>query len=311
VIALSSARFSYETLMTIPTFTTARIFLHRLWVRLRVRPPAVQLFAAPLALACLAATALAHVFWLEPSTFTPKSDEMVKIEVYVGDTIPGEKKKRDNGRIEKFECTAPDGTKHDVVGRDGHAPFGLDRLATPGTYIFSYRSNNATVTLATEKFDTYVSDHGMTSIVNARATLKPEAEDKRPVKEAYSRCAKSLVTVGEGSSAGFDRAVGLTVEVIPLTDPSTVKPGQPMTFRVLHEGKPFTGSNIFANREGALRQSQKPSDAGEVTFTLDAPGMWVIDTTFIGAAPSGVQADYQSVWSSLSFSIPAASTPAK
>lgn len=291
----------------------------------------MRLLASCSLLALSASCALAHVFWLSPSSFTPRADEVLKIYAYVGDHFPGEQKQRDNARIESFQCFGPDGKPYEVMGRDGYAPVGIDRPTKPGLYIYDYRSNNASVSLATDKFDAYLAEHGMTAMIEARSTTpRPELPtatrpDVRPVHEAYSRCAKSIVTVGDAADSlftGFDRDTGLRFEIIPTVNPVVAKVGDSLTFRLLFDGKPFQGSSVFANRPGGTRQSQRPNDAGEVTFVVDAPGMWVVDATHIAPAPltpaisevhprgtspvakaSGPVPDYQSVWSSLSFSI--------
>src|SRR5262245_42756615 len=90
--------------------------------------------------------ALAHDFWIQPSTFRCAVNAPVKVELHVGTSFPGEIVARNDSRTEKFIVTAAsaDGAtapaEKPIVGRDGDRTAGGFRPATPGLHILAYRS---------------------------------------------------------------------------------------------------------------------------------------------------------------------------
>jgi uncharacterized GH25 family protein len=63
----------------------------------------------------------------------------------------------------------------------------------------------------------------------------------QPGREIYSRCAKALlVTPGADSeSGGFDREIGLPLELVPERPPARLSEGEALPVRLLHEGRPL------------------------------------------------------------------------
>src|SRR5688572_25262575 len=96
-------------------------------------PAAILVVALTLPLA-------AHDFWIEPSTFEPAVDTVVRLGLRVG---PGfedaEPVARNSKAIEAFFVAAPNG-RQDVIGREGFNPAGLFRVTAPGTLVVGYRS---------------------------------------------------------------------------------------------------------------------------------------------------------------------------
>jgi len=289
---------------------------------------AVQICAVAAAALFSAATAFSHVFWIHPSAFRPKANDLIKYQLLVGDGGIIEAKPRDASRIIKFASFDPTGKEHEVLGRDGHDPAGFDRLQTPGTHLVVYHSNNAFVSMTAEKFAKYLSDEGVENIIKARETSKPEgtAPDAM-VREAYSRCAKALICVDEKPTPNFNQVIGLPLEIIPVTDPYAAKVSDRLTFRVLLHGKPYNGATLFAARPTGPALTQRPDEKGEATFKLDMAGTWLINIIAMHEAPQqlphqtpatvqppqGASKDgiilYESIWASLAFSLGSDSPP--
>lgn len=264
-----------------------------------------------------ASSAFAHVFWLQPSTFTPRAGELVKLQLRVGDVFPGDSLPRDEQRIVKFDLFAPgDDAAHPIVGRDGRDPAGLVKIANAGTYVLAYQSKPSPVTLPAEKFEAYLKEKGLEKIIEARARA---GETDQPAREVFSRCAKAIVRVaGEASATGTagdstspkkpdnaTRSTGLRFEILPLADPTTLKVGEALPMRLNFEGKPLANALVEARSPVAdttvvrVRTNEK----GEATLTLTTPGMWVIDSVEMVRASRELEADWESVWASLCISV--------
>lgn len=264
--------------------------------RVRAIPVAVgfiALFAAP---------ATAHDFWIQPSSFTPPANSVVRIELRVGDEFPGEAVARNPANIEAFFVHGPDG-RHPIPGQNGVNPAGLLRVTTPSTYLVGYRSRQVPVTLAAPAFEQYLREEGLEGIIERRAKNK---QSREPGRERFSRSVKALLDVGSSAPSGHDTLLGLTLELVPETHPSVLPSDGRMGFKLLYDGRPLDGALIVAipqtganpGRQGRVQARSAPD--GRVTLPL-SPGPWTIKAVHMIAAAEGSGADWESIWTSLTF----------
>ena len=80
-------------------------------------------------------------------------------------------------------------------GRDGADPAGFLRIAAPGLLVVGYHSNPSAVELASDKFNQYLMEEGLDAVAALRAQRN---ETGAKAREMFSRCAKSLLLVGNG-----------------------------------------------------------------------------------------------------------------
>ena len=71
-----------------------------------------------------------------------------------------------------------------------------------------------------------------------------QGQTAAPIKEVFSRCAKAFLDVGGKGGPGYDRVLGLTLELVPEKDPTAPRPPAPGSCRC--------ASSIAANRWPAL-----------------------------------------------------------
>jgi uncharacterized GH25 family protein len=241
----------------------------------------------------------AHDFWIEPSTFEPPMDSVVRVGLRVGPGFDADPVARDSQAIEAFFVAGPNG-RQDVIGREGFNPAGLFRVSAPGTLVVGYRSKPAPLKLDAAAFEKYLKEEGLERIIDARARSGRSAADG---VEVFSRSVKSLLLAGGGSRDGHDRVLGLTLELIPERHPASLSADGRMPVRLLYQGKPLEGALVVA-----LSQANKPSRQartdrnGRVTFPLDS-GVWMIKAVHMVPAPANSGADWESVWSSLTFKV--------
>ena len=125
-------------------------------------------------------------------------------------------------------------------------------------------------------------------------------------KEVFSRCAKSLLAVGGGSGAGWDRVFGERLELVAEKDPYTLTGGGELPVRLLYEGKPLAGVLVVAlqrDRAGA-KVSARTDAKGHVRLKLDRAGLWLVKAVHMSPAPAETGADWESFWASLTFEAP-------
>lgn len=239
------------------------------------------------------ATANGHEFWLEPSSWQVDRLAPVAVRLCVGDNYQAQPLARDSDRIEEFFAVHAD-ARREVVGRDGSNPAGFVHIEGAGTHVLGYRSNRAFAAQPDEKFVAYLHEDGLEAIIPQRA--QPD-QPERPVRESYSRYAKALVRAGDG--ALVDRPVGFELELVAESDD---------TFRTLYQGQPLAGALLKAMRLGGrdAEMSVRTDATGRGRFELREPGAWRISVVHMTRPPAGVDAEWDSLWASLTFASGAA-----
>ncbi len=256
-----------------------------------------------LLLAALPATP--HDFWIEPTALEPAPGAQVGVRLRVGEAFVGDPVPRNPGRIERFTIIGPNGEKP-VVGVAGGEPAGYASVGPAGIYQIVYDSNRASVSLEAKKFEDYLRLEGLERILDLRQKRGLGAV---PSREVYSRSAKALLSVGGSSSTGFDRPVGLELELIAEKNPFEIKPGGKLPIRLLYRGQPLAGALVIAMphsqaEAGALRA--RTDAQGRVRFKLPpAPAggeIWLVKAVHMIEAPKDAKdADWESFWASLVF----------
>ncbi|HEX3130571.1 MAG TPA: DUF4198 domain-containing protein [Thermoanaerobaculia bacterium] len=242
----------------------------------------------------------AHDFWIEPSTFRLAPGDRVAVRLRVGQSLLGDPVPRDPQRIERFAAIGGLGEAR-VPGVAGMDPAGWLSPFSPGLLWIVYDSGHDSVQLDSAKFDSYLGDEGLERI----RKLRPA--NTGPVKEIFSRCAKSLLSVGSGPDTGYDKVLGLELELVAEKNPYALKPGEDLPLRLLYKGKPLDGALLVAIPKGApgAKTSARSDRHGKAALRLDRPGLWLVKAVHMVPAPAGSGADWESLWASLTFELPA------
>jgi uncharacterized GH25 family protein len=263
------------------------------------------LLPAFLILSLSPACCLAHDFWIEPSSFRPATGELLNIGLRVGEHFVGEAVVRDPKRMERLVILS-DGDPKPVPGVDGEDPAGIVRPDEPGVHIIGYRSKHSSIELEADKFEAYLREEGIESIIEERAK---RGESSKPGREIYSRCAKSLIAVGGDSKGDHKRSLDFRLELFIEQNPYATRTADAFDVKLIFEGKPLSGTRVAAiHRDDGKRMISGRTDRdGLVRLTLERPGVWLIKSVHMFPAAEGKDADWQSLWASLTFELPEAS----
>jgi uncharacterized GH25 family protein len=252
-------------------------------------------------------SAQAHEFWIEPSSHRPAAGEAVQVGLRVGDLPEFEKVPRRADRIEKFFVAGPGG-EAPIAGADGHDPAGSFQPREPGLYVVAYRSRPSRIELEPEKFESYLREAGLERVIEERSA---RGESARPGREIYSRCAKSLVVAGGAATEHADRELGLRLELVARRLPRTATGPGAMGLQLLYEGKPCSGALVKAwgpDRRAKPLTARSAAD-GTVNLPVEGAGTWVVAAVHMVAAPEGADAEWESLWASLTLELPAPMAP--
>lgn len=254
-------------------------------------------------LAALAAAAVsAHDFWIEPSAFRVEKGGQVGVALRVGEGYRGDPVARDPEKIRRFVLVGPAGEQA-LPGDAGQDPAGKAVIAGPGLFVIGYHGQPSSITLEAPKFEAYLREEGLERVIALRAA---RGESALPGREIYSRCAKALVASGRTEKTSADRRLGLPLELVPEANPYEGR-GGPTAVRLLFRNQPLEGALVVALPKDAPEKKveARTDSAGRVVLELGAGRTWLVKTVHMVEAPAGSGADWESLWASLTFEIPA------
>ncbi len=255
-------------------------------------------------LALVALPSFAHDFWIEPSTFHPAVGDRVTASLRVGQKLTGDPLPRIPELIDKFLVRGEGGVERPVVGRTGSDPAGIALIAEPGLHWLAYQSNPYPVALEAGKFEDYLRDEGLESIIAER---KKKAQSAAPGRERFFRCAKALLDTSPpaGHPALLEAPLGFTLEIVLRKNPYMLAAGGALPVTVLLRGKPVANILVVAmNKNDPSNTVRVRTDAkGRASLTLPRGGFWLIKAVSMEPAPADAGVDWQSWWASVTFEL--------
>lgn len=177
------------------------------------------------------------------------------------------------------------------------------RLAAPlrsaGAAVAWIETRPRTLTLTPKLLTEYLEEVGATQTIGEEWRKSGLAT----WRESYVKLAKTVFRVGaDAGDRGWAEPVGLALEIVPETDPTALKPGDPLAVRLLLDGRPLAGLATGAVGERGPAVLRTSDDQGRATFTLGSDGPWLIRATLLRRA-SLPDADWQSWFTTLTFAV--------
>lgn len=233
-----------------------------------------------LALVALAPVALAHDFWIEPSTFHPTPATTFTASLRVGMDFIGDPVPRSATLIDSFVVRDASG-EHAVNGFEGRDPAGFVRIDNGASAVIGYRSKGSMLDQTPDKFAQFLREEGLERIV-------PNVPE-RGHRERFIRYAKALVGPYAPS-----KPFGWRLELVPLAEPSSL--------RLDFEHKPLAGALVTAiAQDDGARIAARTDAKGRVTLALPHRGVWLVKATYLVAAAPDSGAEWESLWASVTF----------
>lgn len=250
----------------------------------------------------VADTGAAHDFWVRPSRFEATPGEVVDVRLFVGSGTELEELGRDPALVRRFESRR--GQRHEPIGGvAGTVPAGRTRLAGAGLTTLVYQSAHSFIELPAGKFESYLDEEGLEEISFER---QRRGQGLEPGRESYARYCKALVRVGGTAKGAHDDEVGLPLELVAEDDLSSWRDGDALSFRLLFGGRPLPGRLVrLAHLDIPELELGVRSDLqGRAVLTPPQGGAWRVVSVHMVPADPDVQGDWESFWTSLTFSLP-------
>ncbi len=261
-----------------------------------------------------AAPGFAHDHWLQPSSFHPAANERVDVRILVGHPSEYEERERDPTRIVRFEDVGPAGALP-VAGFDARKPAGILRPRDAGLHHLVYQSTYAFVEIDAPAYAAFLEEAGLGDV---QAERERRGETELPGRDSYARFDKALLLVRPAEpaapdpalralGAGFDRELGLAIELVLETDPFQWKANQELVLRLELANEPLPDRQVtLARLEPPFATLVARSDAsGKARFTPATPGPWGAFSLHQRrtASEQGLEGDWEGLWASFTFEL--------
>lgn len=257
--------------------------------------------------ALLVESVAAHDYWLAPRNYRPSAGKPVPVRLLVGDEFDAEiERTLKKSKTVGFQLHHAQGESVDLLvsEEDGQKPLVELKLQQPGAYLLSLQRDWSMIEMEAEKFHHYLEHEGLTQVIQLR---KESGEADKPASERYRRYLKSLLLADGVGGDTWKKQLGHRLEILPLADPSTVKPGTALPVQVLFESKPLADVQVAAmGRRGRKKVTihRARTDAeGQVELPIDHAGEWIVRLVYLRRCEEPEEADWESFWSAMTFGV--------
>lgn len=268
----------------------------------------MRIMLSLLAVAALTEPLEAHDFWLQPQRFQISAGASVPIAILVGHGANRAPWGVKSERVLLLRDIGPRGTVDHLAAlrKRPVAAIPAMRFATPGTHIVALRSGHATSELPAVRFNDYLKEEGLAPATTVRAQA---GTTQAAGREIYSRRAKTLVQVGPANAnqRHVTRPIGLTLEIVPETNPYVPRTTNDLPVRIFYQGRLLPGALVKLTN---LQADQKPvatriSDrSGRAVFSVPQKGLWQFNVVWTRPIKGDARGDFDTTFSSLTFGYP-------
>ena len=270
--------------------------------------------------------AQAHEFWINPVPNPLQVGDTARLTLQVGEFFRGDTLPFAGPQTVALRQYSKAGVRDlaPLLAVRATLPVLALPLATVGTQMVIFDSQPNFISLPADSFHAYLHDEGLDFI---KATRIAAGTAAKPGRERYRRFVKTLMRVdavaAQPDTAAAPAAKDMTyavrtgqrLELVPLSDPLTMTPGDALGVQVLLDGAPLAGALVKAwNKGGAGAGGQREGQTviirattsadGQVTVNLPYAGPWMVSVVHMVPAVGVKDIDWDSLWGNLSFSVP-------
>jgi len=232
-------------------------------------------------LACLvlAADLAAHDTWLLPNSLRVPVGRRTVLSLTSGEAFPADDFAINPRRVRRASVRLAGAMA--ALAPPRTAPLSLRYEWTPrspGIAGLAVELAPKTLTLPPEKVEEYFKDINASEAVRAAWDSVPLP---RQWRESYSKHAASFVRVGNpGADSSWREPLGMEFEIVPETDPTSLRAGQALRVRVIRGGAPRPNLEVGLQHEGDSHVSFTTTDAaGRASMIVPRTGRWLVNVT--------------------------------
>lgn len=249
---------------------------------------------------CWTAAASAHDTWLLPARFEVAKGAAIELELTSGMKFPEPESPVAPDRIATSGVRAGGKTAalRPLTPTKGALRLSAVPATGAGVAVLWVVSRPRALSLTPDQVKHYLEE------VDAPPTVEARYRQQGQFRETYSKVAKTYVKVGEAASdPSWQEPAGLSLEFVPLSNPTALRAGTKLSVRLLRDGKPMPNLGVSAVAPGGGQPVKARTDAqGRVDFQMDRPGPWLLRATLIEES-SAADTEWHSTFTTLSLSV--------
>lgn len=265
-----------------------------------------KIFPLLLVAAVFVSTVAAHDLYLKLDGFFVAVNQKISVKILNGSFMASEGAVT-FARLQDVSTISPSGTRTslkeaDFAKEDKTAFLNL-QPTEEGNYVVGLSTMTREIDLKAKDFNEYLTEDG---IPDTLAERKRKKELTKDVRERYSKHVKIIFQVGGKQSDNYKTALGYPVEIVPITNPYSLKTGDTFEFQCLKDGKPLVNQFVMSGRDEngklVIGKNIRTDKNGAAKIKLDGAGKWYVK--FINMTRlSDPQINYESKWATLTFEI--------
>jgi len=235
--------------------------------------------AAIVAATLYAGGAIAHETWLLPRTFTAAAAATVELELTSAMTFPQPEHAIAADRLAvALGRTGNTTVPLTVLGKDARYLRLAYRPPSPGLAVAWISLKPRTIDLADHLIAEYFDEIGAADALRVEWQRR---RGKEKWKETYAKHAKVYFISGQDVRDGSEqRALGLTLELVPLAAVTGLRAGDSLPIRLLKQGNPLAGIPVGTIIEGEHTRVFVTTNAeGVANLLLARPGRALLFST--------------------------------
>jgi uncharacterized GH25 family protein len=172
-----------------------------------------------------------------------------------------------------------------------------------GTYVVGISTKPREIDLKAAAFNDYLKHDGIPDILAKRTK---DGELGKDIRERYSKHVRAIFQVGSARTEDYKTSLHYPVEIIPQSNPYSVKVGQTLPVLCTLDGQPLINQFVIAGWEsvdGKLHSLDTRTDAqGIARFKLTSAGKWYVKMIHMTASKEpGI--NYESKWATATFQV--------
>lgn len=239
----------------------------------------------------------AHDTWMVGTPPRVKSGGAVELHVTSGDAFPAYETAPKASRLKSCEWRigGRQGSLSDFE-QEATSLVAKGRVNTDGVAVVYTEFHPVEIDLSPEEVVEYMDEIGAPeSVRRAWEEGGPDAK----FHETYHKHAKTYLRVGDsGDAKGCLGPVGFNIDFLPERDPTSLKPGETLTIKVIRGGDELSGFAVGAVRENGTQTMYRTNQNGMIALEIDAPGWWLVRGTELRRKADGT---WESDFTTLTF----------
>lgn len=242
--------------------------------------------------------AIAHEFWIEPTHYQIESGQPINASLKNGENFSGT----------HFSYLPHKFVQFDIFDQSERRS--IDSRIGDMLHILAYVSKQNLINYEKfEHFEKFANSQDLAWLLDAH---KAKQLPPNNISEVYTRYAKSLIA--SGHAEGHDANLGLTMELIALTNPYRRETLQDvMRYQLFHNQLPLPDTRIdlfYKSADKAVSITHHRTDRhGIISFSAELPGAYLLSSV-VAIEPSASKmvstgALWETLWASSTFGVKA------